>query len=290
MSQKIFLDGKFVPQEEAKVSVFDHGLLYGDGVFEGIRAYDGIIFKLEEHLARLYGSAKTIMLDIPYDRDEMREIVRQSCIQNGLQDAYIRLVVSRGTGDLGLDPRKCGRATVIVIADKISLYPPELYEHGMSIGTGSIRRSRAEIINPQIKSLNYLNNILAKLEANQRGWGEVLMLSEEGFVAECSADNIFMVRGGVLMTPAPHLGILLGITRQTVMDLARQAGYQVVETTFTRHELWNADEAFLTGSAAEIVPVVKVDERVVGDGKPGPVTQELSRLFRAYAPTNGVRL
>ncbi len=290
MSQKIFLDGKFVPQEEAKVSVFDHGLLYGDGVFEGIRAYGGIIFKLEEHLARLYGSAKTIMLDIPYDRDEMREIVRQSCIQNGLQDAYIRLVVSRGTGDLGLDPRKCGRATVIVIADKISLYPPELYEHGMSIGTGSIRRSRAEIINPQIKSLNYLNNILAKLEANQRGWGEVLMLSEEGFVAECSADNIFMVRGGVLMTPAPHLGILLGITRQTVMDLARQAGYQVVETTFTRHELWNADEAFLTGSAAEIVPVVKVDERVVGDGKPGPVTQELSRLFRAYAPTNGVRL
>ncbi len=290
MSQKIFLDGKFVPREEAKVSVFDHGLLYGDGVFEGIRVYDGVIFKLEEHLTRLYGSAKTIMLDIPQTRDEMREIVRQSCIENGLSDAYIRLVVTRGPGDLGLDPRKCDQATVVVIADKISLYPPELYERGMSIGTGSIRRSRAEIINPQIKSLNYLNNILAKLEANQHGWGEVLMLSEEGFVAECSADNIFMVREGVLVTPAPHLGILLGITRRTVMDLARQAGFEVVETTFTRHELWNADEAFLTGSAAEIVPVTKVDERVIGNGKPGPVTQELMRLFRAYAPTNGVRL
>ncbi len=290
MSQKIFLDGKFVPREEAKVSVFDHGLLYGDGVFEGIRVYDGVIFKLEEHLARLYASAKTIMLDIPQTRDEMREIVRQSCIENGLRDAYIRLVVTRGPGDLGLDPRKCDGATVIVIADRISLYPPELYERGMSIGTGSIRRSRAEIINPQVKSLNYLNNILAKLEANQHGWGEVLMLSEEGFVAECSADNIFMVREGVLVTPAAHLGILLGITRRTVMDLARQAGFEVVETTFTRHELWNADEAFLTGSAAEIVPVTKVDERVVGQGKPGPLTQELMRLFRAYAPTNGVRL
>ncbi len=290
MSQKVFLDGAFVPREEAKVSVFDHGLLYGDGVFEGIRAYDGIIFKLEEHLERLYGSAKTLMLEIPYSRDEMREIVRQSCIENGLRDAYIRLVVSRGPGDLGLDPRKCSRATVIVIADRISLYPQELYENGMHVGTGSTRRSRAEIINPQVKSLNYLNNILAKIEANQHGWGEVVMLNEEGFVAECSADNIFMVRKGVLVTPAPHLGILLGITRQTVLDLARDAGYPTLETTFTRHELWNADEVFLTGSAAEIVPVVKVDERVVGDGRPGPVTKELTRLFRAYTPTHGVRI
>ncbi len=290
MSQKIFLDGTFVPREDAKVSVFDHGLLYGDGVFEGIRVYDGVVFKLEEHLERLYASAKTIMLEIPYSRDEMREIVRQSCRENGLESAYIRLVVSRGPGDLGLDPRKCGRATVVVIADRISLYPPELYENGMSIGTGSTRRSRAEIINPQIKSLNYLNNILAKLEANQHGWGEVLMLSEEGFVAECSADNIFMVRRGVLVTPAPHLGILLGITRATVLDLAREAGYETLETTFTRHELWNADEVFLTGSAAEIVPVVKVDERSVGDGKPGPVTKDLAQRFRAYAPTNGVHI
>lgn len=290
MSHKVFIDGAFVPREDAKVSVFDHGLLYGDGVFEGIRAYNGVIFKLDEHLERLYGSAKTIMLEIPYSMDEMREIVRKACADNGLQDAYIRLVVSRGAGDLGLDPRKCTRATVIVIADKISLYPPELYEQGMSIGTGSTRRNRAEIFNPQIKSLNYLNNIMAKMEANQHGWGEVLMLSEEGFVAECSADNIFMVRGRTLVTPAPHLGILLGITRGTVMDLAREAGYAVQETTFTRHELWNADEVFLTGSAAEIVPVVQVDGRQVGSGKPGAVTRELTQRFRAFAPTKGVRI
>ena len=287
---KIFLDGAFVAREEAKVSVFDHGLLYGDGVFEGIRAYGGVIFKLDEHLQRLYASAKTIQLEIPYTIDEMREIVRRSCAENGLADAYIRLVVSRGPGDLGLDPRKCSRASVIVIADTIALYPPELYENGMRIGTGSTRRSRAEIINPQVKSLNYLNNILAKIEANQHGWGEVLMLSEEGFVAECSADNIFMVRRGTLVTPAPHLGILLGITRQTILDLAAEAGYPTLETTFTRHELWNADEVFLTGSGAEIVPVVAVDERQVGDGRPGPVTRELTRRFRAYAPQTGVRI
>jgi len=287
---KVFVDGAFVPRDEAKVSVFDHGFLYGDGVFEGIRAYDGVIFKLDQHLERLYKSAKTIMLEIPYSVDEMREIVRKACAENNLRDAYIRLVVSRGKGDLGLDPRKCQRATVVVIADTISLYPPELYEKGMSIGTGSIRRSRAEILNPQIKSLNYLNNIMAKMEANQRNLGEVVMLSEEGFVAECSADNIFMVQRGRLITPAPHLGILLGITRETVLELAHEAGYPVLETTFTRHELWNADEVFLTGSAAEIVPVVKVDERVVGNGKPGPVTQDLWRRFRAYAPTNGVRI
>ncbi len=290
MSQKVFFDGAFIPQELATVSVFDHGLLYGDGVFEGIRAYGGVVFKLEEHLDRLYASAKSILLDIPYGRDEMRDIVRRTCAENGLKDAYIRLVVTRGRGDLGLDPRKCEKPTVFVIADKIALYPAELYENGMSIGTGSTRRSRAEIINPQVKSLNYLNNIMAKIEANQRGWGEVLMLSEEGFVAECSADNIFMVKQGGLVTPAPHLGILLGITRQTVLELAREAGIATLETTFTRHELWNADEVFLTGSGAEIVPVIEVDGRPIRDGKPGPVTRDIIRRFRAYAPTNGVAI
>ena len=290
VSKRIFLDGSFVEPQEARVSVFDHGFLYGDGVFEGIRAYGGRIFRLKAHVERLFSSAKTLMLEIPYTRAEMTELILEACRVNGLQDAYIRVVVSRGPGDLGLDPLKCPKPSVVIIADTITLYPEDLYRAGLKVCTSSIRRQRAEALNPQIKSLNYLNSILAKIEANQRGCQEVVMLSEEGFVAECSADNIFMVRGRKVITPAPHLGILLGITRDAVMEVARAKGYEVVETTFTRHELWNADEVFLTGSAAEIVPVVKVDERSVGDGKPGPVTKDLAQRFRAYAPTNGVHI
>ncbi len=287
MSKRIFLDGAFVDQENARVSVFDHGYLYGDGVFEGIRAYGGRIFRLDAHVDRLFASAKTVMLEIPYSKAEIIDLIREACRVNGLQDAYIRLVVSRGVGDLGLDPVKCPKPTVVIIADSITLYPDSLYRSGLKVCTSSIRRQRAEALNPQIKSLNYLNSILAKIEANQRGCQEVVMLSEEGFVAECSADNIFMVRGRKVITPAPHLGILLGITRSAVMDVARSAGYEVIETTFTRHELWNADEVFLTGTAAEIVSVVSIDERVVGDGKPGPVAADLLTGFRDLARRDG---
>ncbi len=287
MSRRIFLDGAFVEKDQARVSVFDHGYLYGDGVFEGIRAYCGRIFRLQAHVDRLFSSAKTVMLEIPYGKQEMSDLIRETCRINGLQDAYIRVVVSRGAGDLGLDPLKCPQPTVVIIADTIALYPEALYRSGLKVCTSSIRRQRAEALNPQIKSLNYLNSILAKIEANQRGCQEVVMLSEEGFVAECSADNIFMVRDRTILTPAPHLGILLGITRDTVIDTARAAGYEVIETTFTRHELWNADEVFLTGTAAEIVSVVNIDERIVGDGKPGPVAADLLAQFRERAKHDG---
>ena len=290
MSKRIFLDGSFVEPQEARVSVFDHGFLYGDGVFEGIRAYGGRIFRLKAHVERLFSSAKTLMLEIPYTRAEMTELILEACRVNGLQDAYIRVVVSRGPGDLGLDPLKCPKPSVVIIADTITLYPEDLYRAGLKVCTSSIRRQRAEALNPQIKSLNYLNSILAKIEANQRGCQEVVMLSEEGFVAECSADNIFMVRGRKVITPAPHLGILLGITRDAVMEVARAKGYEVVETTFTRHELWNADEVFLTGTAAEIVSVVSIDERIVADGKPGRVATELQAAFRELAVRDGTPL
>lgn len=290
LSKRIYLDGAFVDEGEARISVFDHGYLYGDGVFEGIRAYGGRVFRLQAHVDRLFASAKTLMLDIPHSRQEMSDLIREACRVNGLTDAYIRVVVSRGHGDLGLDPRKCPHPTVVVIADTITLYPDEIYRQGLTVCTASIRRQRAEAMNPQIKSLNYLNSILAKIEGNQRGCHEVIMLSEEGFVAECSADNIFLVRGRQILTPAPHLGILLGITRSAVMDLARKAGYEVVETTFTRHELWNADEVFLTGTAAEIISVVEIDERIVGDGKPGPVVAELLSAFRELARHDGDRI
>ncbi len=290
MSKRIFLDGSFVEPQEARVSVFDHGFLYGDGVFEGIRAYGGRIFRLKAHVERLFSSAKTLMLEIPYTRAEMTELILEACRVNGLQDAYIRVVVSRGPGDLGLDPLKCPKPSVVIIADTITLYPEDLYRAGLKVCTSSIRRQRAEALNPQIKSLNYLNSILAKIGANQRGCQEVVMLSEEGFVAECSADNIFMVRGRKVITPAPHLGILLGITRDAVMEVARAKGYEVVETTFTRHELWNADEVFLTGTAAEIVSVVSIDERIVADGKPGPVATELQAAFRELAVRDGTPL
>ena len=283
----IYLDGEFLPKAEAKVSVFDHGLLYGDGVFEGIRSYNGRVFKLDEHLDRLYDSAKSIMLQIPIPIETMQEKVLETLRLNHLTEAYIRLLVTRGVGDLGLDPDKCPKPSIIIIADKITLYPPKYYEQGLEIITASVRRNYAEAINPRIKSLNYLNNILAKIEGKQAGAEEVLMLNAEGYVVECSGDNIFWVKNEVLVTPPVHIGILEGVTRNSVIDLAREARMQVEERVFTRHDLYIADEIFLTGTAAEVIPVVKVDQRVIGDGQPGKVTEKLITAFRQLANSYG---
>lgn len=283
----IYIDGEFLPKAEAKVSVFDHGLLYGDGVFEGIRSYNGRVFKLDEHLERLYDSAKSIMLQIPIPIETMKEKVLETLRLNHLTEAYIRLIVTRGVGDLGLDPDKCPKPTIIIIADKITLYPPKFYEEGLEIVTVSIRRNYAEAINPRIKSLNYLNNILAKIEGKQAGAEEVLMLNAEGYVVECSGDNIFWIKNEVLVTPPVHMGILEGVTRNSVIDLAREAGMRVEERVFTRHDLYIADECFLTGTAAEVIPVVKIDQRSIGDGQPGKITQKLIDAFRQYANSYG---
>ncbi len=287
MERVVYVDGRFYPKDEAKVSVFDHGFLYGDGVFEGIRAYNGRVFRLQEHLQRLYDSAKAIALEIPVSIDEMREIVLESCRRNDLRDAYIRLVVSRGKGDLGLDPRKCPRPTVICIADSIALYPADLYTKGMRIMTVPTRRNGVENLNPRIKSLNYLNNILAKIEANNAGYAEVLMLNEQGVVVECTGDNIFLVKGRRLLTPPAWVGILEGITRGAVMEIAREAGLEVREEVFTRLDVWLADECFLTGTAAEAIPVVECDGRKIGAGVPGPVTGDLIQRFRALCHREG---
>ena len=286
---KVYLNGKFVDESKAVVSVFDHGLLYGDGVFEGIRSYGGLIFKLREHIDRLFESAHTIMLKIPMSKRELIDVVKQSLRINRLRDAYIRLVVTRGEGDLGLDPRKCSRPTVFVIADKVELYPKKLYEEGLALITVATQRNVPEALNPQIKSLNYLNNILAKIEAITAGYEEAIMLSHSGYVTECTGENIFIVKGKQLLTPPPYIGVLRGITRQTVMTLGARQRLDVREDLLTRHDLFNADEVFLTGTAAEIVPVVKIDGRVIGGGKPGPVTQKLQAAFRAVTKTAGVR-
>ena len=283
----IYIDGEFLPKSEAKVSVFDHGLLYGDGVFEGIRSYNGRVFKLDEHLERLYDSAKSIMLQIPIPIETMKETVLETLRRNHLSEAYIRLVVTRGVGDLGLDPDKCPKPSIIIIADKIALYPQKFYEDGLEIVTVSVRRNYSEAINPRIKSLNYLNNILAKIEGKQSGAVEVLMLNTEGYVVECSGDNIFWVKNEVIVTPPVHIGILDGVTRNSVIDLARDAGMQVEERVFTRHDLYIADECFLTGTAAEVIPVVKIDQRAIGDGQPGKVTEKLIAAFRQYAHRTG---
>lgn len=287
MGLTIYLDGEYVPQEKAAVSVFDHGLLYGDGVFEGIRAYHGRVFKLKEHLQRLYESAKSIMLSIPLSQEEMQQVVLETCRRNNIRDGYIRLVVTRGKGDLGLDPRKCPRPTVFCIADSIQLYPPEFYEKGLEVITVPTRRNVPEALSPRIKSLNYLNNVLAKIEAGLIGVQEAIMLTHDGFVAEATGDNIFIVKEGTLITPPPHLGILKGITRDTVMELARAKGITVLERVFTRHDVFTADECFLTGTAAEIIPVVKVDGRIIGEGRPGPVTWDLIRAFRELTRVDG---
>lgn len=286
---KVYLNGTFVDESKAVVSVFDHGLLYGDGVFEGIRSYGGLIFKLREHIDRLFESAHTIMLKIPLNKPELIDVVKQSLRVNHLRDAYIRLVVTRGEGDLGLDPRKCSRPTVFAIADKIELYPKKLYEEGLALITVATQRNVPEALNPQIKSLNYLNNILAKIEAITAGFEEAIMLSHSGYVTECTGENIFIVRSKQLLTPPPYIGVLRGITRQTVMTLGARQRLDVREELLTRHDLFNANEVFLTGTAAEIVPVVKIDGRVIGSGKPGPVTKKLQQAFRQVTKTDGVR-
>ena len=283
----IYIDGEFLPREEAKISVFDHALLYGDGVFEGIRCYNGYVFKLDEHLERLYDSAKSLMLQIPISIEVMKQNVLETLRRNQLREGYIRLIVTRGVGDLGLDPDKCPQPSVIIIADKITLYPQNFYENGLEIVTVSVRRNYPEAINPRIKSLNYLNNILAKIEAKQSGAVEALMLNNDGYVVECSGDNIFWIKNEIIVTPPTHIGILEGVTRNSVITLAREAGFQVEERVFTRHDLYIADECFLTGTAAEVIPVVKLDQRVIGDGKPGKVTQKLIAAFRHLANNFG---
>ncbi len=288
MSALVYLNGQLVPAEDAKISVFDHGLLYGDGVFEGIRAYNGRVFKLHEHIDRLYRSAHCIMLDIPMTKDEMVQAVVETVRANGLRDAYIRLVVTRGVGDLGLDPRKCKEPTVFIIAASIVLYPEEFYEKGLKLITCSTRRNISEAIDPTLKSLNYLNNILAKIETVRAGVPEGLMLSADGYVAECTGDNIFIVRGNRLITPPPHVGALEGITRAVVMELAREDGLEVAEEMFRLPAVYTADECFLTGTAAEVVPVTEVDGRLIGDGTPGPVTRRLRERFIEYARSEGV--
>ncbi len=287
---KIYINGKFYDKNAAKISVFDHGLLYGDGVFEGIRSYNRLVFKLKEHIDRLFESAHSIMLTIPFSKDKMINAVVETLKANGLDDAYIRLVVTRGEGDLGLDPRKCrGGATVIIIADKISLYPEKFYKEGLSIITVPTIRNLPEAVNPQIKSLNYLNNILAKIEAANSGSEEAIMLDSLGYVAECTGDNIFIVKNKHLYTPPQCMGTLRGITRDAVIEIAEKNNIAAHEHVLTRHELFISDECFLTGTAAEIIPVVKVDGRVIGTGKPGEVTLKLMKKFKEITKKAGVK-
>jgi len=284
---KIFIDGTFRDESEAKISVFDHGLLYGDGVFEGIRAYHGRVFKLKEHIDRLFFSAKAILLELPMSHEALVQATLESCRINGLTDGYIRLVVTRGVGTLGLNPNRCKNPSVIIIADKIQVYPKELYDKGMDIVTVPTVRNLHSAVNPAIKSLNYLNNILAKIEANNAGVEEAVMLNSEGYVAEGTADNIFVVRKGALYTPPLSAGALYGITRQTVIELAEAAGWKVSEPNLTRYDLFNADECFLTGTGAELIPVVKIDGRVIGTGQPGPITRQLVENYHALTKTVG---
>ena len=284
---KIFIDGTFRDEADAKISVFDHGLLYGDGVFEGIRAYHGRVFKLKEHIDRLFFSAKAILLDLPMSHEALMQATVESCRINGLTDGYIRLVVTRGVGTLGLNPNRCKNPSVIIIADKIQVYPKELYDRGMDIVTVPTVRNLHSAVNPAIKSLNYLNNILAKIEANNAGVEEAVMLNSEGYVAEGTADNIFVVRKGALYTPPLSAGALYGITRQTVIELAEAAGWKVTEPNLTRYDLFNADECFLTGTGAELIPVVKIDGRVIGSGQPGPITRKLVEDYHALTKTSG---
>lgn len=286
---KIFLDGRLVESDEAKITVFDHGLLYGDGVFEGIRSYNGLIFKLSEHLDRLYESAKAIELAIPMTKEGLVDAIMRTLKANNLKDAYIRLVVTRGAGDLGLDPRKCKRPTIFIITDKIVLYPKEFYENGLAVVIVKTRRNAKEALNPQIKSLNYLNNILAKIEAIKANVEESIMLNNDGYVAEGTGDNIFIVRKGVLSTPPEDIGVLKGITRLAVISLAGRESISVKEEMIKPEDLYGADECFLTGTAAEIVPVTKIDGNVIGNGHPGGVTTKLLAAFRELTKVDGVR-
>ncbi|HYE32511.1 MAG TPA: branched-chain-amino-acid transaminase [Methylomirabilota bacterium] len=284
---KIYIDGKFYDEENAKVSVFDHGLLYGDGIFEGIRAYHGRVFKLKEHIDRLFYSAKAILLNIPISHQQMMEAVVQTCAQNNIRDGYIRLLVTRGVGGLGLNPNRCKQPSIIIIADKIQLYPKEYYEKGLDIVTVPTVRNLHSALNPAIKSLNYLNNILAKIEANNAGVEEAIMLNAQGFVSECTGDNIFIVKNGELLTPPLTAGALYGITRGVVLELARESGIRTSEPDLTRYDVFNAEECFLTGTGAELIPVVKVDGRVIGSGTPGPITKGLVKRYHELTQREG---
>ncbi len=284
---KIYLNGKLVPERDAKVSVFDHGLLYGDGVFEGIRSYNGRVFMLDEHVERLYRSAKAIDLRIPLSPAQMARAVVKTCKENRVLNGYIRLVVTRGVGTLGLNPYTCAKPQVIIIAGTIQLYPKKLYDNGLSIVTVGTIRNHTESINPQIKSLNYLNNVMAKIEAINSGCMEAVMLNPQGFVAEATGDNIFVVKGNRLVTPPPWCGTLEGITRNVVMKLAGEAGIDVEAGVLTRYELYTADEVFLTGTAAEVIPVVNIDRRSIGTGRPGAVTRQLAKAFHHFACSTG---
>src|SRR5262245_4377076 len=282
MTPKVYVNGKLFDKPEAKISVYDHGLLYGDGVFEGIRIYEGKIFRLKEHVDRMYESARAIKLEIPLSRSQMVEAIQSTVKANDKYNGYIRPIVTRGAGTLGLDPRKTTDPQVVIIVDDITMYPPELYENGMEIATVATIRNHPAALNPRIKSLNYLNNILAKLEGIQAGCLESLMLNHKGEIAECSGDNIFLVKNGALKTPPTDAGILDGITRGAVLELARAAKIPTHEIALTRHDVFIADECFLTGTAAEIIPVTKCDARPIGAGKPGPVTRQLMEAFHAF--------
>ncbi len=289
VQESVYVNGKFLPRAEAKVSVFDRGYLYGDGVFEGIRTYNGRIFRLDKHLERLYRGAKAIALDLPLTPEEFKDVIIEAVRRNGLRDCYIRVVVSRGEGDLGLNPMNCHTPpTIVVIVDHISLYPKEVYEQGLELVTCTTCRNLPTALNPEIKSLNYLNNILARIEVVRAGAHEGLMLNHLGYVAEATGDNVFVVREGVLKTPPPHTGILEGITRQVVLELAQEMDLPVREDMLTLYEVYTADECFLTGTAAEIVPVARTDGRVIGDGHPGPITKRLMERFKEVTVTEGV--
>jgi branched-chain amino acid aminotransferase len=285
---KVWIDGQLCDRSEAKISVFDHGLLYGDGVFEGIRIYGGCIYRLEQHLERLWSSAKYIKLTIPLTRDEMRAALVETVRANGLRDGYIRLVVTRGEGDLGLSPGNCAKPTVFIIADQIRIFPKELYEKGICLISASVQRQPVSSLNPRVKSCNYLNNILASIEAKNAGADEAIILDQRGYVVECTADNIFIVRQNTVTTPPVYLGALRGITRDAVIEIAREQGLDVREEPFTMYEVYDADEVFLSGTAAELVPVVTVDGRPIGNGKPGAIFRQLLEEFRRRAPRDGV--
>ena len=287
---RIYVDGKLYGKDDAKVSVFDHGFLYGDGVFEGIRVYEGCVFRLKEHLQRLYASAKSLALEIPLSYEEMRQAVLDTVAANEARDAYIRLVVSRGAGDLGIDPGNCARPTVVIIVGGIKLYPPELHEKGVTLITSSLRRIPLDSLDPRIKSLNYMNNILAKIEAKRAGAHEAVLLNHQGTIAECSADNLFLVTGGVLQTPELIHGALPGITRACVLELAASLGIPAVQCALAMHDVYNADEAFVTGTGAEVVAAVSADGRTIGDGRPGPITRKLVEAFRHARTRDGAKV
>jgi branched-chain amino acid aminotransferase len=287
MNLKIYIDGNFHHQAEAKISVFDHGLLYGDGVFEGIRFYNDRVFRLEEHIDRLWDSARAIALDIPMSKSELVAAILETIRQNDLHDGYVRLIVTRGVGSLGLSPDTCRRPSIIIIAATIALYPEELYHKGLTMVTCSTRRTPPAALSPRVKSLNYLSNILGKLEAQNAGAGEGLMLNEQGYVSECTGDNIFIVKKGEISTPHLSSGILAGVTRAVVFELAEKLTIRAVERELIRHDIYTADECFLTGTAAEVIPAVQLDRRLIGRGQPGPITLQLIESFRELTRATG---